>query len=219
MNIARRTIEIVLVAAAAFAVGRSGVFAGPSPAVAEVKAEREQRRPREAVPEPAAQAKGAVPSRHHRHLDQLIGVWVVEYKMRSAPDATPIVFRGATTREWVLGGLFVKETVTVKSDVTGPITGFGYIGYNDLDGRYEATWLSNISSAMEFETGMYHPDNKVIHWRGETHDPVTGRIINSWSKLDMSDPNRHVHTAYSVDVDGRTFKAGEGVTERDERPR
>ena len=30
---------------------------------------------------------------------------------------------------------------------------------------------------------------------------TTGRMINSWGKLDMSDPNRHVHTGYSIDPD------------------
>jgi len=201
MKIARHTIEIVLVAVVAFAVGRSDLSAGATPAVAQAKDERG-------------------PTRHHRHLDQLIGVWTVEYTMRSAADAPPIISRGMIKREWTLGGHFVRERLTAtKSDAKGAIQGIGYIGYNDLDGRYELVWMSSMSTAIEYETGMYHPDNKVMHWRGETHDPVTGRLINSWGKLDMSDPDRHVFTGYSVDVDGRTFKATEGVATRVERAR
>jgi hypothetical protein len=214
MKIARRTIEIVLVAVAAFAAGRSGLLAGPSSAVAQVTAERTPRRSVEAERRPAPSPETAVPTRYHRNLDRLIGLWSVEFTMRDAPDATPTVVKGTIEREWTLDGHFVRETVVAESEATGPLEGVAYIGYNTLDGRYEVAWMNNLSTAIEYETGMYHPDAKVMHWRGEIHDPATGRLINSWGKLDMSDLDRHVHTGYSVDVDGRTYKAIEGVATR-----
>ena len=49
---------------------------------------------------------------------------------------------------------------------------------------------------------------------GEQRDPVTGRVINAWSKLDLSDPDRHKLVGYATDPSGHTFHAVEAVLER-----
>jgi hypothetical protein len=153
------------------------------------------------------------PGPHHRQLDQLVGEWAAEYTLRTGPDASPVVTHATIRRAWVLDGRFVQETVRAEGP-QGSFDGLGYIGFDNFDGQYESVWLDSLSTAMSIEAGTLHPDGKVMHSRGEQRDPVTGRLINAWSKLDMSDPDRHELIGYATDPAGHTFRAVEAVFER-----
>jgi hypothetical protein len=129
------------------------------------------------------------------------------------PDVPATVFRGTVTREWVLGGRFIKEVMKAESD-EGPYETLGYMGFDNFDRQYQSVWMNTTSTSLHIEVGNYHPDRKVLHMANDGRDPVTGRVVHSWGKLDLSDPDRHVYTAYSTDPEGRTFTALEGILER-----
>jgi hypothetical protein len=90
----------------------------------------------------------------------------------------------------------------------------GYVGYNNLDGRYEMIWMDTRSTAIYAETGTYHPDDRILRSRGSHRDAATGRVVNTWAQLDLSKPDRHTYVGYTTDADGNTYKAFEGVSER-----
>jgi hypothetical protein len=206
MKINRNIVVLLSVAGAAYAAGHFGVLAGGG---SDAWAQPQQ----EPSAEELAYMKAATPGPHHRILDQLAGTWEGEFKFRMTPDAPYEVSHGTVTREWILGGRFLKEVVNGTSKM-GPYEALGFIGYNNFDGRYEMAWVENMSTAIYMEPGTYHPDTKVMHMAGDHRDPVTGRLVHSWGKMDLSDPDRHVYMAYSTDPDGRTFTAMEGVLER-----
>jgi hypothetical protein len=205
----RNVIAILAVAILAFAAGRYGVRAGSVASAGETQDPARA----EAPANVQAIADAGTPGPHHRHLETFIGEWSGTFTIRMGPDAEPLVSRGTVKREWILGGRFVSEVVTAETPA-GPFEGRGYIGFNNLDGRFETVWMDNMSTSIMTETGTYHPEEKVMHTRGTQRDPVTGRLINSWAKIDLSDPDRHVMTGYATDADGRTYKAMEGVLER-----
>jgi hypothetical protein len=169
----------------------------------------------DAGPAPAGLADGDVraPGKHHRYLDPLVGRWEAEFRSWSTPDVEPMLLRGTITREWTLGGRYVMETMETEGDV-GAFRCTAFIGYNNFDRQYELIRMDDISTAMTIETGTFHPDTKILHMRGHQRDPRTGRVLNSWSKLDLSDPDRHVFTVNATNEDGYTYKAFEGVMER-----
>ncbi len=206
MNINRNRTALLVVAGLAFTAGRFGSPRGPD---ARAWAQWQQETPLKM----RAYVETANPSRFHRQLDQLVGEWRGEFRMWMEPDGPPIESRGTVTRSWILGGRFLKETLDAESEM-GPIHRLGFIGFNNMDGQYETVWMDDTSTAIHLETGTYHPDTKILHIRRNHRDPATGRVINSWGKLNMSVADRHTYVAYATDADGKTFKALEGVLER-----
>ncbi len=74
--------------------------------------------------------------------------------------------------------------------------------------------MDTMSTAIVFENATYDPEKKVLKFRGSHRDPLTGRVINSSSKLDLSDPYRHKYVGYMTGPDGKSFKHMEGTTTR-----
>jgi hypothetical protein len=200
---------LVAVAGLSFAVGRAGNVAQERAAHAQHRAEPP---PPPTSPEVQAMIEFATPSRHHRALDALIGEWSGEFTMRPAAHSPPFTMRASITREWVLGGRFVRETVMDEGD--GGFEGVGYIGYDNFDGQYVMVWMDTMSTGIQFDMGTYHPHEKVIHARTDFRDPASGRLVNAWSKMDLSDPDRHVLTGTATDVDGHKYNAMRGVLVR-----
>ena len=122
-------------------------------------------------------------------------------------------FTGTVTREWILDGRYIRETVEANSEM-GSFRGLGFIGYNNIDGQYEFAWLENMSTAISFGTGSYDADAKVMMFRSTARDPLTGRVINSTSTMDLSSPGLQRYVGYTIGADGKKFKSVEGTMER-----
>lgn len=198
---------MLAVAGAAYAAGRFGALSGGGPgAWAQVEGQPSA--------EEMARIKAGTPGKHHKILDQMVGDWEGRFTIRMDPDAPPMESTGTITRKWILGGRFIQEDVVGQIPDFGTFHGLGFMGYNNFDGRYEAIWMENASTAIAFSTGAYHPDDKVLHMAGDMRDPATGRVAHHWGKMNLSDPDRHTYTGYSTDPDGRTYTAFEGVMER-----
>ncbi|MHC4989689.1 MAG: DUF1579 family protein [Planctomycetota bacterium] len=202
-------LSVIILAGVALAIGRAAM---PSE---HARAATQQETPAGADMTDALRAmmEMATPGRHHHVLDRLIGSWTGEFTVRSTPEATPMVFTGVVDRRWVLEGRFIEERVEAEGPM-GTLKGIGYIGYNNFDQQYESVWMETGSTAMSFEKGTLHGDRMLLHLRREHRDPASGRVVYSWGKLDMSDPNRHTYVANETSPDGTTFRAREGVLVR-----
>ena len=88
------------------------------------------------------------------------------------------------------------------------------MGYNKLDKRYEMVWMDNHSTAIAWETGTYDEAKKILNMRGTYRDPVTGRLVPTRSRMELSSADRQVGSSWSEDIDGAEFKMFEGVLER-----
>jgi hypothetical protein len=203
MKINRRIVGLLAVAGLAYAAGRFSVPSSGAWAQAEKQGSAGKQ----------VHVDVGSPGPHHEMLDQLVGAWDGVFQVTLEPGAPPAVYSGAVNREWILGGRFVREVVKATSD-EGPFEGLGYMGYDNFDRQYQSFWMDTTSTGLHVETGNYHPDRKVLHMASDGRDPVTGRVVHSWGKLDMSNPDRHVYTGYSTDPEGRTYTAVEGVLER-----
>jgi hypothetical protein len=210
MKITRHIPALLAVAGMAYAAGHIGALSGNGSGA---WAQEEQEIP----PEMAAYLEAGTPGKHHRVLDVMVGEWEAEFKFRMAPDEEPAVSKGTVRRKWVLDGRFIEETVEAETDM-GSFRGLGYLGYNNIDGQYEVVWMDTMMTAMYRETGTYHPDDKILHVHGSYRDPVAGRVVSTWGRLDLSGPDRHTYVGYANDADGVTYKAIEGVIERKAGP-
>jgi hypothetical protein len=206
-----RIIATLAIAAIAYAAGRAGWLGDTSGRHA--LANPTQPPAAQVPPEAQARIEFATPGPNHLILSRLLGEWDGQFTVRAAPDDPGLTGSGIVRREWVLGGRFVRETVTADGDM-GAFEGIGYIGFDNFDGHYVMVWMDTMSTAVQLDTGILHPDEQVIHSRASYRDVVSGRLINAWGKLDLSDPDRHLYTGNATDVSGRTFKAMEGVLTR-----
>ncbi|MEM7228818.1 MAG: DUF1579 family protein [Planctomycetota bacterium] len=150
---------------------------------------------------------------HHRYLDPLVGTFEGTARLWMKPDAPVMEFPSTVTREWILDGHFLKETIVSHSDM-GEFKAIAIIGYNNMDGRYEMVWMENMSTALTTMHGSYNPDENVFRSYGTMRDPATGKMVTQWSEMDMSNHDVHIAEGWSVGTNGKAYRSFEGRFER-----
>ena len=77
-----------------------------------------------------AMMKAGTPGENHKKLASMVGTWDTTVKMYPMQPGAPVQqSTGTSVNEWVLGGRWVRETFSGKSDEsTTPLTNRRYIG-------------------------------------------------------------------------------------------
>lgn len=161
-----------------------------------------------------AMAAAGTPGQHHHSLDLMLGTWDGTMSWRPAPDAALMSFPGTAVRDWILDGRFLREVVTAQSPDGAAFEGIGYTGYNNLDHRFETTWMDSMSTAIMGGHAEFNSTTKVFTFHMTRRDPASGRVITCWSEMDVSDPNRHVLRGWEYAEDGSAYQNSEGVFTR-----
>lgn len=208
--------SFVLVGAAAivaFAAGRVDLPASSEANAAPQSARQDAQAPPEMNEKMMAAMKLGQPGEHHQTLEKLAGTWDASFKMWEGPDAQPMQMQGTIERAWVLDGHYMQETVEAQTPM-GTFQGMGYIGYSNIDGQYQVAWMDSMSTHIMTGTGTYNPRTKVFSFSSDHRDPVSGKVMNVRSTLDLNSTDRHVYTDYVTGADGIEYKMFEGVAER-----
>ena len=93
-------------------------------------------------------------------------------------------------------------TVThVNGDGTGP-------GVGTFEDPFDT-----IAVASGASTDIVYAYSGTV-FSGSHRDPVSGKVINGFGELDISNPDYHVYTSYIIGADGQKKKQFEGVTRR-----
>jgi hypothetical protein len=211
MSRTRNVIALAAVAGVAWAIGRGGLILNSETHAAPAPQDKQAQGDMAAAM--AAWEKIGTPSEHHQHLNGMVGTWEAEFKIWMDSNSPPMTSTGTVTRDWVLGKRFVRERVEATSAM-GSFNGLGYIGYDNVDGVYQVSWMDDMSTTMMFENGTYDPDTNVLTTHGQHRDPMSGKVLVSRGEVDLSNPNRHVFTSWMTGTDGKEFKHMVGVTER-----
>ncbi len=206
MRMSKTVLGMSAVAGLAFAAGHIDLSGGPS-----VWAGQEDEY--QISEQMQAYVEAGTPGEHHKYLNSMVGQWDGVFKIYMEPGQEPMISRGTVTREWILDGRFLHETVEATSD-WGTFSGVGFIGFDNVDQQYEMVWMDSMSTGIYSETGSYDAEKKLLKTQGSSRDPATGRVINTWGKLDLSDPDKQVFVGYMSGPDGKSFKHFEGVTSR-----
>jgi len=153
------------------------------------------------------------PGKHHELLKKMVGTWEGTYSWTPGPGIPPMEMEGTATRELIMGGRYIKETV--KSTFHGQeFEGIGYIGYNNLTGTYEMCWIDSQSTGIYTESGAYDPSTKTLRTFAEHTNPMTGKVMHCQGELDMSSPGRQVMVGHCTGPNGEWFKMFEGTFEK-----
>lgn len=151
--------------------------------------------------------EAGTPGAEHKVLESAVGEWNFTGKNWHGPKSKSTEWKGTSTMEMVLGGRFLKQTL--KGDMMGmPYEGTGMQGYNNVEKRYEATWMDNMSTAPMMMYGQYDQKSKTLKDEGEHSCPFTEtKKCKARSEWKFAGKDKMVFNLYGADLQtGKEYK-------------
>lgn len=148
--------------------------------------------------------KAGTPGAEHQKLASLAGTYDLTVKSWQSPDAPPSTDTGTATRKMILGNRVLVEEVT--SQMMGqPFSGQGLHGFDNVTGKYWATWNDSMSTGLMISEGSCDARMSCTY-TGTYHDPVSKKPQTSRMTTRWSDKNTEVFEMYGPGPDGREAK-------------
>jgi hypothetical protein len=161
--------------------------------------------PTQAAP-PAWLTRG-LPGPGHRALEPLIGKWHVHMYIHGTfgrdPNAPPIESDDLTcVREWVASGRYIEDT-TKGTAAGGEYWRRGWLGYSNMDQRYEWVTIDAVNSTMmRYEgkrgAGVTMPIDMVGVFtdQGVAGEAAVGKSVPMRTVIRIENEDRHVFELY-----------------------
>jgi hypothetical protein len=148
--------------------------------------------------------KAGTPGTQHQQLASMAGSYDLTVKAWHAPGAEPTTDTGTATRKMILGNRVMVEEVT--SQMMGqPFSGHGLHGFDNVTGKYWATWNDSMSTGMMLSEGTC--DAKLTcTYTGTYHDPVSKQPQTSRMTTRWTDKSTEVFEMYGPGADGKEAK-------------
>jgi Protein of unknown function (DUF1579) len=147
-----------------------------------------------------------IPSSGHTALARLVGSWRVELSiygtMGRSPDLPPLVSRDIrTTRVWIADGQYIEDTT--EGTVEGkPYWRRGWLGYSNLDRRYEWVTVAPRVPMMIYlgkpGSGEQMPIEVtgVFTDQGVVSEQTVGKPVAQRTVIRLENNDRHVFELY-----------------------
>jgi hypothetical protein len=111
------------------------------------------------------------PGEMHKWLAQFAGTWETE-TTEFSPEGAGKPEKGKMEYKLTMGGRFLE--MNFEGRMHGQFYhGGGAMGFNNIDQRFESTWMDTMSSNMLFMTGTADKDGKMLTLKGEFTNPMT----------------------------------------------
>lgn len=145
--------------------------------------------------------QAGTPGEQHAALAKAAGTYDLSIRSWHAPGAPPTEEKGTATRSMVLGGRVMVEEVT--STMMGqPFTGHGMHGYDNVSGKYWATWNDSMSTGVMVSEGTCDAAGSCT-FTGEWNDPLTKGKVKSRMTTRWSSPDVEVFEMFGPGPDGK----------------
>jgi len=151
--------------------------------------------------------KAATPGERHKQLiSEFEGTWNTKMSSWMDPSAPPSMETGKSVNTAVLGGR------QLRMDYSGqymgqPFQGLGYIGFDNVTGKYFSTWSDNMSTGLFVSEGDYDPASKSYSYRAQMPDPMKpGTIVPVRQTMRIVDKDHAVFEMYET-RDGKENKS------------
>lgn len=150
-----------------------------------------------------AMMKAGTPGEAHKKIDAFSGQWNAKATFWPVPGADPMTMEGTSEARWVLDGRYLEQRFK-GSFMGAPYEGLGYTGYDNVKKRYWTTWMDNMATGIMMSTGSV--DGATWTFSGTMPDPMTGKDMQSDSKIVVQDADRHVMEMWGPGPDGKMYK-------------
>lgn len=118
--------------------------------------------------------EAGAPGENHEYLVQDAGVWKGKTKMWMTPDMTePMTSECTSTVTPMMDGRFVRCEITGDMPGMGVFNGFGLYGFDNVQQKFQSTWIDNCGTGMMTGTGELSSDGKTLTWTFNYHCPIT----------------------------------------------
>lgn len=153
----------------------------------------------------AAMEAAAKPGPMHEWMKGLEGTWQTEIKA-FWPGAPEGVQLGVTKRKLELGGRYLMTEYDGRWEGKF-FRGLGSMGYNNVENRFEQTWMDTMGTGTMMVTGTADKDGKVLTLTGDFTMPG-GMKAKSRQVFTIVSPTRHTEIFYHT-VDNNEMKVME----------
>lgn len=151
-----------------------------------------------------AYQKAGTPGVEHGKLAAMAGNYDLTVKSWYAPGAPPSTDAGTATRRMILGNRVLVEEVT-SSMMGQPFTGQGLHGFDNVTGRYWATWNDSMSTGLMVSDGTCDAQ-LACTYTGSHHDPVTKQAQTTRMTSRWTDKTTEVFEMFGPGPDGKEVK-------------
>lgn len=182
-----------------------------APALAAEPAGQEMSAEQKAMME--AWAASMKPGPQQAQLAEGAGTWTVKTTVWMAPGAQPIASEGEAVRAMMLGGRVRREDF--KGAFQGqPFVGIGHSGYDNVTGRYWATWMDNMMTGVAVLAGQWNEAKGALVLEGEVPDPMAAGLIPIRMEGRRDGKDREIDDFYKPGPDGTMYRYMQIVYER-----
>jgi hypothetical protein len=152
-------------------------------------------------------ARRGLPGPGHVALEPLVGKWKVRMSIHAllgrSPTEPPLVSNDlVANKQWVAGGRYVEDT-TIGSVAGAAYWRRGWLGYSNIDARYEwviidATNSNMMSYVSQRGSGTHAPITMTGTFtdQGVTGESNAGRIVAMRTVVHVYDNDRHALEFY-----------------------
>ncbi len=149
------------------------------------------------------------PGEQHKNLEPLVGNFNLVVRMWMDPKAKPEESKAAATSKWIMNGRYVQSDVKGTS-MGQPFEGMNIMGYDNLKGEYQASWIDNMTTGMMTSHSTYDAMTKTFNETGSYSCAMTGIKDRPFrGTIKLVDANNHIYTMYHNGADGKEYKAME----------
>jgi hypothetical protein len=155
-----------------------------------------------------AMAKAATPGPNHQLLASVAGDWAFKSRMWMNPSAPPSESTGTVTYTTLLGGRYVQGSY--RGEMMGmPFEGRGLMGFDNVSGQFQSTWVDNMGTSIMLMTGEYDEAAKTLTYKGEMPDIANpAKKVSVRQVVHLVSPDSHVMEWYET-RDGKETKTME----------
>lgn len=172
------------------------------------------REKKKAAPAPSAEQqammeaweKAATPGAQHRQLaEHFVGTWNTQQTMWMDPSAPPTSETGQDVSTLEYGGRHVR-TVFNGQFMGKPFQGGGLTSYDNVKGKYVASWVDSMATGQYLAEGDYDPATKTYTFHGQMPDPMkAGSVTPIRQVVRIADKDHHTMEWYE-NRDGKENK-------------
>lgn len=149
--------------------------------------------------------KAGTPGAPHQAMAATAGNYDLKVKSWPAPGAPPMEDTGTATRTMTLEGRVLVEDL--KSSMMGrPFVGRGTRGYDNVSGRYWATWNDSMMTGIMVSDGTCDADGKACSYTGTWNDPIKKTPIKARMTTKWTSPTTEVFEMFGPGPDGKEMK-------------
>jgi hypothetical protein len=145
-----------------------------------------------------AMVKAATPGANHQLLASVAGDWTFKSRMWMNPSAPPSESAGTVSYTTLFGGRYVEGLY--RGEMMGmPFEGRGLMGYDNLAGQFQSTWVDNMGTTIMLMTGQYDAAAKTLTYKGEMCDVVDpAKKVPVRQVVRLVSPDSHVMEWYET---------------------